>query len=81
MPGWGCSSSPSPPGDKSLFGLLWFGGPAADSCRVIYGGSVKADNAAELLSQPDVDGALVGGASLDPRTFAEIVSHGRRTRV
>jgi triosephosphate isomerase len=59
----------------------WFGGPAADSCRIIYGGSVKADNAADLLSQPDVDGALVGGASLDPRTFAEIVSHGRRTRV
>jgi triosephosphate isomerase (TIM) len=42
--------------------------------RVLYGGSVKPDNAAEILAQPDVDGALVGGASLDPRGFAEIVS-------
>ncbi|MEQ1758176.1 MAG: triose-phosphate isomerase [Vicinamibacterales bacterium] len=58
----------------------WFGGEAADACRVIYGGSVKPDNAAEIVAQPDVDGALVGGASLDPRGFAEIVtrSGGRR---
>lgn len=40
--------------------------------RVLYGGSVKPENAAELLSQPDVDGALVGGASLDPASFAAI---------
>jgi triosephosphate isomerase len=39
---------------------------------VLYGGSVKPDNAAELLGQPDVDGALVGGASLDPASFAAI---------
>ena len=39
---------------------------------VLYGGSVKPDNAAELLAQPDVDGALVGGASLDPDSFAAI---------
>ena len=39
---------------------------------VLYGGSVKPDNAAELLAQPDVDGALVGGASLDPESFASI---------
>ena len=39
---------------------------AAERVRVQYGGSVKPDNAAEILSQPDVDGALVGGASLDP---------------
>ena len=42
--------------------------------RVLYGGSVKPDNAAELLAQPDVDGALVGGASLDPDEFAAIVA-------
>ncbi len=42
--------------------------------RVLYGGSVKPGNAAELLAQPDVDGALVGGASLDPDGFAEIVA-------
>lgn len=40
--------------------------------RVLYGGSVKPDNAGELLAQPDVDGALVGGASLDPVSFAAI---------
>jgi triosephosphate isomerase len=40
--------------------------------RVLYGGSVKPENAAELLAQPDVDGALVGGASLDPESFAAI---------
>jgi triosephosphate isomerase len=41
---------------------------------VLYGGSVKPDNAAELLSLPDVDGALVGGASLDAESFAAIVA-------
>ncbi len=40
---------------------------------MLYGGSVKADNAAELLALPDVDGALVGGASLDAESFAAIV--------
>jgi triosephosphate isomerase len=47
--------------------------PAAQRVRVLYGGSVKGDNAAEILTGPDVDGALVGGGSLDPRGFAEIV--------
>ena len=46
---------------------------AADVVRVLYGGSVKAENAAELLALPDVDGALVGGASVDPESFAAIV--------
>jgi triosephosphate isomerase len=46
----------------------------AERTRILYGGSVKPDNAAELLALPDVDGALVGGASLDPRSFAEIVA-------
>jgi triosephosphate isomerase (TIM) len=47
---------------------------AAEQIRVLYGGSVKPDNAAEILVQPDVDGALVGGASLDPDGFARIVA-------
>lgn len=47
-------------------------GKAADPIRILYGGSVKPSNARELLSQPDVDGALVGGASLDPEAFAMI---------
>lgn len=45
----------------------------ASKIRIQYGGSVKPANAKELLSQPDIDGALVGGASLEPRGFAEIV--------
>jgi triosephosphate isomerase (TIM) len=45
----------------------------AAKVRIQYGGSVKPGNAAELMGQPDIDGALVGGASLDPRGFAEIV--------
>jgi triosephosphate isomerase (TIM) len=48
-------------------------GAAADEVRILYGGSVKPANAAELMSQPDIDGALVGGASLDPEDFAAIV--------
>jgi triosephosphate isomerase (TIM) len=47
---------------------------AAALVRVLYGGSVKPDNATEILAQPDVDGALVGGASLDPEGFARIVA-------
>ena len=46
---------------------------AAEQVRILYGGSCKPDNAAELLALPDVDGALVGGASLDPDDFAAIV--------
>jgi len=49
-------------------------GAPADAVRILYGGSVKPDNAAELLGQPDIDGALVGGASLDPADFAAIVN-------
>ena len=46
---------------------------AAERVRVLYGGSVKPENAAEILAQPDIDGALVGGASLDPDGLIEIV--------
>jgi triosephosphate isomerase len=49
------------------------GADAAKAVRIQYGGSVKAGNAAELMSQPDIDGALVGGAALDPEEFARIV--------
>jgi triosephosphate isomerase (TIM) len=59
----------------------WFGGPAADQCHVIYGGSVKPDNIRELSSLTDVDGALVGGASLEVRGFFEIVTRGRAAAV
>src|SRR5246127_1071754 len=49
----------------------------AERVRIQYGGSVKPENAHELMIQPDIDGALVGGASLDPRSFAQIVKAAR----
>ena len=49
------------------------GAEAAAAVRIQYGGSVKASNAGELMAQPDIDGALVGGASLDPDEFAKVV--------
>jgi triosephosphate isomerase len=55
----------------------WFGASAAEACHVIYGGSVKPDNIRELMAEPDVDGALVGGASLDVNGFADIVARSR----
>jgi triosephosphate isomerase len=51
------------------------GAETASNVRIQYGGSVKAANIAELMSQPDIDGALVGGASLDPDEFARIVQY------
>jgi triosephosphate isomerase len=55
----------------------WFGADAADQCRILYGGSVKPDNIRQLIAEPDVDGALVGGASLDLKSFSEIVTGSR----
>ena len=52
----------------------WFGAAVADRCRILYGGSVKPGNIRELIAQPDVDGALVGGASLEVESFAAIVT-------
>src|SRR6266516_1329997 len=49
----------------------------AERVRIQYGGSMKPENARDLLTQPDIDGALVGGASLDPRSFAQIVKAAR----
>ena len=56
-------------------------GDSAAACRVIYGGSVKPGNVAELVGQSEVDGALVGGASLDPTSFSEIVAGSRSTAI
>jgi len=57
---------------RSVLAAL-YGQPVADKVRIQYGGSVKPANAVELLSQPDIDGALVGGAALEPKSFADIV--------
>jgi triosephosphate isomerase len=51
-----------------------FGAEAANNVRILYGGSVKPGNAKSLLEQPEIDGFLVGGASLDPVNFASIVN-------
>jgi triosephosphate isomerase (TIM) len=52
-----------------------YGEEAASKLRILYGGSVKPDNTKTLMSQPDLDGVLVGGASLDPASFAAIVNY------
>ena len=51
------------------------GEDCADATRILYGGSVKPENTAMLMAQPDIDGALVGGASLDPETFCRIIDY------
>jgi triosephosphate isomerase len=52
-----------------------FGEEFAEKLRILYGGSVKPENSAALMAQEEIDGALVGGASLDPKSFAAIVKY------
>ena len=59
----------------------WFGADAAERCHLLYGGSVKPDNIEGLMREPDVDGALVGGASLEVDSFAEMVTKSRPATV
>jgi triosephosphate isomerase len=79
--GTGRTATPAQAGDAHthIRGRLrqWFGAEAADKCHIIYGGSVKPENAKDLVGQADVDGALVGGASLDIKAFFDIVSKSR----
>jgi triosephosphate isomerase len=56
-----------------------FGAEIADGIRILYGGSVKPNNTAALMECPDIDGALIGGASLDPISLAQIVRYGMPT--
>ena len=75
--GTGVTASPEEAEETHLFIRNWlvqrFGQAVADSVRIQYGGSVKADNAKELLAKPNIDGALVGGASLKADQFLAIV--------
>lgn len=64
---------------RSRLGTL-FGTEAADTVRILYGGSVKPNNINELMAEADIDGALVGGASLDAASFTRICGFERRTR-
>ncbi|MBN2801358.1 MAG: triose-phosphate isomerase [Deltaproteobacteria bacterium] len=76
--GTGVTASPEQAQEVHAFIRSWlrerYAPWIADETRVLYGGSVKASNAAELLSQPDIDGALVGGAALSAVSFAGIVA-------
>ncbi|MFZ0435266.1 MAG: triose-phosphate isomerase [Chthoniobacterales bacterium] len=76
--GTGLTATPEQAQEAHLFIRDYLGKLAGTSvakkARILYGGSVTPANAKELMSQPDIDGALVGGASLDPRGFAEIVA-------
>lgn len=78
--GTGINASPEDAGEMSLFIREQLGdiynSPVAETTRILYGGSVKADNIGEFLSQNDVDGALVGGASLDATSFANLIRVG-----
>jgi len=75
--GTGVTASPEQAQDAHAFTRGWirdkYGDAAADAIRIQYGGSVKPDNAADLLGRPDVDGALVGGASLKAESFLAII--------
>ncbi|HAW18583.1 MAG TPA: triose-phosphate isomerase [Flavobacteriales bacterium] len=75
--GTGRTASPDQAQDMHSFirGLVQskYGESVASGTRILYGGSMKPANAVELLSQPDVDGGLIGGASLDPTQFLEII--------
>ncbi|HTA14474.1 MAG TPA: triose-phosphate isomerase [Solirubrobacteraceae bacterium] len=79
--GTGRVATPEQAQDAIAFVRALVGGrspEAAERVRILYGGSVKPENAAELLGLPDVDGALVGGASLDAASFSEIVAAAQR---
>jgi len=75
--GTGRTATPEQAQEVHQFIRQWlkttFGERAADSVRILYGGSVKPDNVRDLMSKPDIDGALVGGASLKPESFLPIV--------
>jgi triosephosphate isomerase len=79
--GTGVSATPEQAQDAIAFVralVEGFDREAGQAVRILYGGSLKPDNADELLALPDVDGALVGGASLDPGSFAAIVESARQ---
>lgn len=79
--GTGKTATPDQAQDVHAFIRGWlkdnYNEAVADSVRIQYGGSVKPENAAELMSQPDIDGALVGGASLNADSFAAIIKNSK----
>ncbi|MER3415433.1 MAG: triose-phosphate isomerase [Gemmataceae bacterium] len=82
--GTGHNATPEQAQQMHAFVRQWVehhaGQQVAASCRILYGGSVRADNALSLVQQPDVDGLLVGGASLQANEFTQIVQAARRAK-
>jgi triosephosphate isomerase len=78
--GTGRTATPQQAQEVHAFIRSWlgetFGRGTADVIRVLYGGSVKPENVADLMSQPDIDGALVGGASLKADSFVKLIRYG-----
>ncbi len=80
MGDWHGTNGDSGNGRATLIGYLrnlaaaQFSSEQASALRILYGGSVKPDNIKGLMAQAEIDGALVGGASLDPKSFAAIVN-------
>jgi len=76
--GTGETATPEQAQEAVAFLRAWietrYSASAAQAMRILYGGSVKPDNARSLQAQPDIDGALIGGASLDPDSFAQIIT-------
>ncbi len=81
--GTGVNATPEDAQDMISFIREWLSGlwgkETAEETRILYGGSVKPDNASDILSMPDIDGALVGGASLKAGDFASIVKAGEES--
>ncbi len=79
--GTGRTASPAQAQEMHAFIRNWlrenFDSQVADGMRILYGGSVKPDNISDLMSQTDIDGALVGGASLEAESFSKIVNYNR----
>jgi len=77
--GTGLTASPGQAQEVHKYIRAWikdrFGGESSDAIRILYGGSVKPENASELMSMPDIDGALVGGASLTAASFLGIIKY------
>jgi len=76
--GTGMTATPEQAQETIAFVRNWiqthYSETASEAMRILYGGSVKPANARSLQSQPDIDGALIGGASLDPDSFAQIIT-------
>jgi triosephosphate isomerase len=74
----GSGNVDSPSSANAIMGAIRAAVPGLDASRILYGGSVKPDNIASLVGQEHIDGALVGGASLDPVSFAALVRNARK---